>query len=155
MAYFHQVLRPDEVVHYHGHLHWLIYLRGLVLLAIACLIFAVGMSANMDPNARIAFLGLAGFIALWALFALAAAAIRRGTTEMVVTNRRVIYKSGLISRRTMEMNISKIETVDVDQGILGRIFGYGTIMIRGTGAGFEPLAGVAHPLALRNAILVG
>jgi uncharacterized membrane protein YdbT with pleckstrin-like domain len=155
MAYFHQVLRPDEVVNYHGHLHWLIYLRGLLLLVLACVVYVLAFGSGVEPNARIAFEGFAGVLAILALFSLAAAAIRRASTEVVVTNRRVIYKTGLISRRTVEMNISKIETVDVEQGILGRIFGFGTIMIRGTGATFEPLPRVAHPLALRNAILVG
>ena len=53
------------------------------------------------------------------------------------------------------MNITKIETVDVEQSIAGRLMGFGTVLIRGTGAGFEPLRRVADPLALRSAILVG
>ena len=52
-------------------------------------------------------------------------------------------------------DISKIETVDAEQGTLARMFGYGTVLIRGTSAGFEPLDQVSDPLALRNAILVG
>ena len=72
-----------------------------------------------------------------------------------MTDKRVIYKTGLLSRHTAEINISKIESVDVDQGILGRIFGYGTVFLRGTGASLEPLQDVADPIGLRNAILVG
>ena len=53
------------------------------------------------------------------------------------------------------MNVARIETVDVMQGIGGRIFNYGTLLIRGTGAGIEPLRGVGAPIRLRNAIVLG
>ena len=55
-------------------------------------------------------------------------------TEMAVTDRRIIYKRGLIRRMTAEMNIEKVESVSVGQSILGRILDYGTIDVRGTGA---------------------
>jgi uncharacterized membrane protein YdbT with pleckstrin-like domain len=60
----------------------------------------------------------------------------------------------LIQRHTIEINIDKIESADVDQSILGRIFGFGSITIRGTGEGVEPLRNIAQPLQLRNAVLV-
>jgi uncharacterized membrane protein YdbT with pleckstrin-like domain len=81
--------------------------------------------------------------------------IRRKGTEIVVTDRRVIYKRGFIARRTVEMNISKVETVDVEQSIAGRLLGYGTVLIRGTGESLEPLRHVEAPLTIRNAITVG
>src|SRR4051812_14082882 len=80
------------------------------------------------------------------------AAFRRSITELSVTNHRVIYKSGFIRRHTVEMNMDKVETVNVDQSILGRILGYGTIHVLGTGQGIEGLSHIASPLALRNAI---
>jgi uncharacterized membrane protein YdbT with pleckstrin-like domain len=80
--------------------------------------------------------------------------LRRLATEVAVTDRRVIYKTGLIQRHTIEINIDKIESADVDQSILGRIFGFGSITIRGTGEGVEPLRNIAQPLQLRNAVLV-
>jgi uncharacterized membrane protein YdbT with pleckstrin-like domain len=73
---------------------------------------------------------------------------------VAVTDRRVIYKTGLIQRHTIEINIDKIESADVDQSILGRMFGFGSITIRGTGEGVEPLRNIAQPLQLRNAVLV-
>jgi uncharacterized membrane protein YdbT with pleckstrin-like domain len=81
--------------------------------------------------------------------------MRWQSTEIAVTDRRVMYKRGLISRRTVEMNVSKIETVDVEQGPLARMLNYGDVIIRGTGGTFEPLRTVAAPVSLRNAILVG
>lgn len=80
---------------------------------------------------------------------------RRVTTEIVVTDKRIIYKRGWIARRTVEMNITKVETVDVRQSVMGRLLGFGTVLIRGTGSSWEPLTWVASPLTLRNAIVVG
>ena len=74
-------------------------------------------------------------------------------TKVAVTDQRVIYKRGLIRRHTVEMNLDKIESVDVDQSIVGRLFGYGTITIRGTGQAVEPLRDMADPLQFRSAIL--
>jgi uncharacterized membrane protein YdbT with pleckstrin-like domain len=73
-------------------------------------------------------------------------------TEIAVTNRRVIYKKGFIRRQTNEMNMHKVESVQVYQSILGRMLGYGTVTILGTGAGFETLRTIAGPIELRNSI---
>ena len=77
----------------------------------------------------------------------------RWITEFAVTNRRVIYKRGFITRHTAEMNMDKVESVDVDQSMLGRMLGYGTIHVLGTGQGIEHLHRIANPIALRNAII--
>ena len=157
MAYYTKVLQPGEAVRYLGHLHWLIYGRVLPFLILA-IVFAVVSVGAADPGqstlrnicAATAF----GCIVIGLLLSIGSF-IRRRTTEIVVTDRRVLFKTGLISRHTLEMNITKIETVDVDQPIIGRLFGYGTVSVRGTGAGMEPMRRVAHPLELRNSILVG
>ena len=78
--------------------------------------------------------------------------VRRATTELAITNHRVIYKAGLFGRHTIEMSLSKVESVDVDQSILGRIFGYGTVVVRGTGGSLEPIRNVSDPLVFRNNI---
>lgn len=72
------------------------------------------------------------------------------TDEFAVTNKRLIIKTGLISRKTLEMNLSKIESVNVDQGILGRILGYGTIRIIGTGGTKEAFPKIKQPLEFRK-----
>jgi uncharacterized membrane protein YdbT with pleckstrin-like domain len=64
----------------------------------------------------------------------------------------VIFKTGIVQRHTMEMNRSKVETVGVDQSILGRILGYGTVSVRGTGGSFEPIPYIGEPLTFRNHI---
>jgi uncharacterized membrane protein YdbT with pleckstrin-like domain len=78
--------------------------------------------------------------------------LRRSTTEMAVTNKRVIAKGGLISRRTIEQRIQKIESIRVNQGMFGRLFDYGTIMIHGTGGATTPIAMVAQPFAFKRAV---
>ncbi len=78
------------------------------------------------------------------------AVIRRQTTELVLTDRRIIMKSGLISRDTVEMNLNKVESLHVNQGLLGRILNYGDVTVVGTGASLEPLRGIARPIELRK-----
>lgn len=91
------------------------------------------------------------FCNLRAIFTLfIAPLLDRYSDEFVITNRRVIVKTGLISRKTLEMNISKIESVNVDQSILGRILGYGTIKIIGTGGTSESFAKIRRPLEFRK-----
>jgi uncharacterized membrane protein YdbT with pleckstrin-like domain len=76
--------------------------------------------------------------------------IERLSSEFAITNRRVIIKLGLVSRRTFEMNLSKIESVNVDQSLLGRMFGYGTITIIGTGGTRETFGDIAAPVEFRR-----
>jgi uncharacterized membrane protein YdbT with pleckstrin-like domain len=149
-TYVGQVLQPEETVRFEGTLHWVIYLPGFVLaiFGIAGFIAMTGM-APRGRTVLSVFVYLA--LAIGALHLLVAW-IKQVTTEIAVTNRRVIYKTGLISRRTVEMNMDKVESVDVSQNVFGRVLDYGTILIRGTGAGLEPLSEIASPLALRNAI---
>lgn len=78
--------------------------------------------------------------------------IQRATTDLGVTNKRVIAKTGLISRNTVEQRIQKIESIRVNQGILGRMLDYGTIMVHGTGGATTPIRNVASPFAFKRAV---
>ncbi|HLY04735.1 MAG TPA: PH domain-containing protein [Rhizomicrobium sp.] len=151
-SYVSKVLQPNETVRYDGTLHWIIYLPGIVLFAfgIAGLIGVLTL-AHAAPGYRIYSVVVYIALGVGALLLLSSW-IRQQSTEIAVTDRRVIYKTGLVSRRTVEMNMDKVESVDVTQSIWGRIFNFGTVLIRGTGASLEPLATIATPLALRNAI---
>ena len=71
---------------------------------------------------------------------------------MALTNQRVIYKEGLVRRNTIEMNIQKVESLDVRQSVFGRLFGYGDVLVRGTGVGLNPILKIADPLQFRNAV---
>ncbi|MBN8927328.1 MAG: hypothetical protein BGO51_22580 [Rhodospirillales bacterium 69-11] len=154
MAYYTRVLQPDEQVRAVGRLHWMVYVPSwlILLVAVGVLIGSFWVQdTQMQGYTQIG----AGIIAVIGLLWMLVIAIRRHGTELVVTDRRVIYKRGIVSRYTAEMNVSKIETVDVIQGFWARMFNYGTVVIRGTGSGFEPLVGISDPLTLRNAITVG
>ena len=150
MSYVNSVLQPGETIKAIGKLHWIIFIRAFVLLVagIVLLIYASSLTTQLGFALRMvgwAVLALALLAALQAWF-------MQAITELAITDRRVIYKRGFLSRRTIEMNMAKVETVDVQQSILGRLLGFGTIRVRGTGQGIENLTGVAAPLALRNAI---
>ncbi len=154
MPYYTKVLQPDETVRVVARLHWLIYGHALLLLVLALAAAILAMKLT-DPTQQDGVLILALILAVLGGLVCLGAWIRRLGTEIVVTDRRVIYKRGFIARHTVEMNIGKVETVDVAQGIAGRLLGYGTVLIRGTGESLEPLRHVASPLAVRNAITVG
>jgi uncharacterized membrane protein YdbT with pleckstrin-like domain len=76
--------------------------------------------------------------------------IRQKTSEFVITNKRVIMKTGFISRKTFEMNLQKIESVNVDQSLFGRLFGYGTVTVIGTGGSRESFGDISKPLIFRR-----
>jgi uncharacterized membrane protein YdbT with pleckstrin-like domain len=150
MSYVQRVLQPGETVVHQTRLHPLIFAPALLLLAIA-LGFLLG-GVRSEGELRIGCEIAAAIFVLFAFLAWARAAIRRATTELAVTDRRVIYKAGLLARHTLEMNRSKVESIDVDQSILGRLFGFGTIIVRGTGGSLEPIRMISEPLAFRSHI---
>jgi uncharacterized membrane protein YdbT with pleckstrin-like domain len=149
MSYVQSVLQPGEHVRYATNLHWTIYLPGFLLLVLAALVFWFGHTW-LTSGATWIWDGLAGLVLACAAVFLFGAWFRRWTTEIAVTDRRIIFKRGFVRRRTIEMHLDKVESVDVDQTILGRIFNYGDIIIRGVGVGIEPLTKVDSPLAFRN-----
>jgi uncharacterized membrane protein YdbT with pleckstrin-like domain len=152
MNYVDSVLQPGERVVVRGHLHWIVYWSAILFLILTV------ASAGFGP---IGWMGSAAFAVLFVL-SFIQAWFTRWITEIAVTDRRVIYKRGFITRHTVEMNMDKVASVDVDQSILGRILDYGTIHVVGAGAlpnggpenvrGIEHLHRVASPLALRSAI---
>ena len=75
------------------------------------------------------------------------------TTELAFTNKRVIAKFGFISRQTIELNISKVESIQVNQSILGRIFNFGTLVISGAGNPQAPIPGISDPMSFRRAFM--
>jgi uncharacterized membrane protein YdbT with pleckstrin-like domain len=78
--------------------------------------------------------------------------VRRNATEMAVTNRRVVIKTGLASRKTIEMLLNKVESIEVIETTIGRMLGYGAIVVIGTGGTTEPFHNVAHPLQFRSQV---
>jgi len=87
------------------------------------------------------------------LILLGVAWVKYKTTELAITNKRVIAKFGFISRRTVEININKIESLQVDQGVWGRIFNFGTLLISGAGVAQAPIPGISKPMEFRKAFM--
>jgi uncharacterized membrane protein YdbT with pleckstrin-like domain len=152
MSYVDKILQPGETVRHAAYIHWFIYLPALWFAAAAALIVVlVTMNiGDIGTSWREFALIAAAILALIALYMLLRAWISRFSTELVATDRRVIYKRGLIRRYTAEMGMEKVESVLVEQSIPGRIFNYGTITVRGTGGGIEPLTNIGDPIAFRN-----
>jgi uncharacterized membrane protein YdbT with pleckstrin-like domain len=155
MRYVRRVLQPGETIVYATRLHPIIFWRAILSLIIAIILAVAAWYTADNQNLGLA-LGIAGAIfALLSLSSAIRAFIRRATTELAITDRRVVYKVGLISRHTIEMNRRQVESVDVDQSLFGRMIGYGTIIIRGTGGSLEPMRQIDSPLTFRNYITAG
>jgi uncharacterized membrane protein YdbT with pleckstrin-like domain len=147
-SYAESVLAPGEtIVHRAAISHWkfiLSYLLGLLCFAGAIALLVVSRS-----NADVPAVTAAAPFALGVILILVAL-IRRSTTELVLTDRRIIAKRGFVSRDTVEMNLTKVESLHVNQGLIGRMLDYGDVTVVGTGSSLEPLRGVANPLELRR-----
>jgi uncharacterized membrane protein YdbT with pleckstrin-like domain len=140
MSYVDRNLLQGEEVVYRARLHRLIFLPP-ALIAIAGL--AVGIFVHPIAGAIVGVAALLVFIPRY---------VRYMTSEFAVTNRRVIVKVGLVHRHTLELVLAKVETVGVDQGVLGRIFNFGTIIVTGTGGTQEPFKNIADPLGFRKMV---
>jgi uncharacterized membrane protein YdbT with pleckstrin-like domain len=150
MSYAKSVLQPGETIVAMGRLHWIGFWPAILFLvcgiALASWLYARGVHNLWIALAAVTFGGLflVFFLRAW---------IDRWITELAITNHRIIYKRGFIRRHTAEMNMDKVESVNVVQSILGRLLDYGTIHIKGTGQGFERLHDIASPIELRNTII--
>jgi uncharacterized membrane protein YdbT with pleckstrin-like domain len=140
MSYVDDSLIPDEQVVFRTRLHLIIFFIPIVLLAISvCLfVYTVPLAAEVVLAAAV----------LWFLVKY----VDYASSEFAVTNKRVIIKVGVLRRRTVEMLNTKVEAVSVNQGILGRILGYGNIVVTGTGGTNEPFNGISSPLEFRRAV---
>ena len=145
-SYVDSVLAPGErIIHRAAISHWnfaVSYLVGLALLIGGGAAWIIWRQAQYAPAAAIPM--IIGIIVLLT------ALIRRQSTELVLTDRRVISKRGLVSRDTVEMNLAKVESIHVSQSLLGRLLDYGDVTVVGTGASLEPLTGISAPLELRR-----
>jgi uncharacterized membrane protein YdbT with pleckstrin-like domain len=159
LSYVEKHLIPGESVQYQTKLHWIVMLGHaviavlLTLLAIAMPITWASLRAKTKgpsvPSAVYLF-ALVCFVAGAALFL--AGLLRRKATEMAVTSKRVIVKTGIAERRTVEVLLSRIESVVVDEPALGRLLGYGTVIVRGTGGTPEVFEKIYHPLEFREQV---
>lgn len=170
MLYVQQSLGPDEELVHIGKFHWMFTIRAFMSIfwgivgAIVMIVVSVNLyryfgyiEPNMPfsemihiihPGIRIAAFG----VFLLGLIKFSYAMVTKATTEIAITNTRLILKRGLIARQVGEINIDRIEGVNVFQPILGRIFNYGRVIVRGMGVGEVVLPVIEDPVAFRRAI---
>lgn len=143
MGYIDSSLLSNETVIERAKVHWIIYARGVASFIVSLLMFSVN-----DDGVQ----ALGAILFVVALFLLASAYLTKISTELGVTNKRVIAKIGFISRRTVELNLSKVESLSVNQSIFGRVLDYGVILVNGTGGVSAPFGYICSPLAFRKRV---
>ena len=149
--YIDDILQPGEKVLYSTNAHWVFYLPAIACWIVALALYIVARN-TVSPGLETMWLVLAAAVALAALFWTVKAWFHVWTTETDVTNLRVVHKTGFIKRRTFEMSLDKVESVDVNQSIPGRMLNYGDVTVRGVGEGLETIKTIASPLEFRNHI---
>ena len=155
MGYVEQNLHKGEKIKLVGKLHWIIFLNkatvsGLLLVLFSIIFTSIFPILKGGDKTTFSFV-LLSFILIF-FIGIVIGLIEKFTTEIVITDKRIIKKIGLISRDTKEMNLSKIETINIDQSIIGRILNFGTLNIQGTGSGISAIENIINPLEFRNKI---
>ena len=152
MGYVEQNLMQGEKLYAKARLHWTVFVKAIVFTAIALSLMVYSYRATLDGNPELSSAAwYTGVVILLAgLWFTGEAFVKRQSTELAVTSKRVIAKFGFIRRSTIELNQSKVESFQVEQGILGRMLGYGTLSINGTGGGITPIPGIGDPLGFRR-----
>ncbi|MBA2270914.1 MAG: PH domain-containing protein [Chthoniobacterales bacterium] len=148
-SYARATLTPDETPFYKTSLHWVVFMRFAIMALLVFLFiampFAIGLQALTGSELGWFALPLPALMMLPPTLAFA-------SSELVVTDRRVLIKTGVVRRQTLELFISRIESIAIDQGVLGRMWDYGTVVIRGTGGSEEVFEAIAHPVEFRNSV---
>ncbi len=157
MSYIESNLVPGETVIYQTRLHWIVMLGHAFL---GCLLFGSGAfllyygttQTGLDTTTLHIMEGGGVALLVFGVVAILIGMVRRNATEMAVTNRRVVIKTGLASRKTIEMLLNKVESIEVSETAFGRMLGYGTIVVIGTGGTPEPFHKMANPLEFRSQV---
>ncbi len=145
MSYVESNLIPGEQVLYKTGLHWIVFVGPVFVAVLFGLIGLPLLFMRESATVGFFFLVFAGLLILLGY-------LIRKATEMAVTNKRIVIKTGLLSRKTFELLLTKVESIGVEEGLLGRMLGYGSVVVRGTGGTPEPFKNVAHPLEFRRQV---
>lgn len=140
MSYVDSNLMNGEQVIYRAKLHWIVFAWPVIWLILAIIFFISGVGS------------VGGICILLAIVTGLVSYINYATSEFGVTTKRVLVKVGLIRRASLEVLLSKVEGIQVNQGLLGRILGFGTVRVSGTGGTKDPFHKIAAPLQLRRQV---
>jgi uncharacterized membrane protein YdbT with pleckstrin-like domain len=140
MGYVDKNLMSGENVVYRAKLHWAVFVWPLFWFILLIFFFNYGKKSDL----------VGGYILLISIGATIASFVRIKTSEFAITNKRVIVKVGFIRRKSYELLLNKIEGIQVDQGMFGRILDFGSITISGTGGTRNPFHKIASPFEFRK-----
>jgi len=145
MGYIDDNLLPGEQIIFRTHLHWKLFLPPVLLFLLGLAIVAVAIDRGFDPylSCVVLVIPLAAFLSAY---------LKWVCSEFVVSDKRVLIKTGIIGRHTLETLLTKVENIGVEQTLWGRLFNYGTIYVTGTGSTRETFSGIHAPLEFRKAI---
>jgi hypothetical protein len=164
MSYVQNNLVPGEKLLYQTRHHWIVLIGPVLfatLLGVPGLWLLVeAMSSRPDDAGGIASVPggahsveiVGGLLVLIAAGALAYGIAKRNATEMAVTDRRVLIKTGMGSRRTLDLMMSRVESIGVEETVWGRMVGYGDVVVRGTGGTPESFVKIANPQEFRRQV---
>jgi len=164
MGYVDRNLVPGETLLYRTRHHWLVlmgpFFGGLLLLVPGIALMAEAIATRDSAGLAVGSATISPKVMVVSGVVLVAAAIivfsygvaKRNATEMAVTNRRVLIKTGMTSRRTLDLMLSRVESIGVEETAAGRMLGYGSVVVRGTGGTPEPFLMIAHPQEFRRAV---
>jgi len=157
MSYVEKHLMDGETVVYATRLHWIV-LTGPVLLGLLLELPGLALlvlSATRSGNTRLATESmLAGgtILVLLGMISVLRGILNRNATEIAVTNKRLVAKVGIAARRSVELILPRVASIGVEETVMGRMLGYGTVIVRGTGGAPESFEKIAHPLEFRTQV---
>ena len=149
MSYIDRNLMDGERIVYRGRLNMIMFIWPIVWFIVALVLFGVGVNMT-EANVRMVMVAIAGIFTLSAIVTFIRPLIKYVTSEFGITNRRVIVKTGLFRRKSLEILLNKIEGIQVNQSILGRLVGFGSITVTGTGGTKDPFHNIAAPFEFRK-----
>ena len=156
MSYVEKHLIEGEKIVHTTRLHWIVLavpvLLGLLMgLPGLALLVEAATPATRNQNSNL--MAAAGIILVFVGFIFVISGLlKRNATEMTVTNKRIVVKVGMAARRTVEMLLTRVESIGVEESVMGRMLGYGTVIVRGTGGTPEAFDRIAHPLEFRTQV---
>jgi uncharacterized membrane protein YdbT with pleckstrin-like domain len=139
MSYIQKTLGPGENLMYEASIHWVVYVVPLLICAAGAAMFPMSMLVG-------------GLVLACGFVYLAQVALTNMSTELGVTNRRVVAKWGLVWVKTIEQRLATIDSIQVEQSVLGRLFNYGSIAVSGSGVSMTPIRGISDPLSFQRAV---
>jgi membrane protein YdbS with pleckstrin-like domain len=145
MGYVENNLLSGEKIFFRTHLHWKVFVLPALLLLLAIALTAWAMYEGLDP-----YLSL--LILVIPLGVLLQSYLTWRCSEFAVTDKRVLIKTGIVTRHTLETILTKVENIGVEQTLWGRMFNFGTLYVTGTGSTKEIFQGIHAPLEFRKAI---